>query len=381
MIVKRVLLVHASSDLYGAGKVALETIRALKKAGVFVIVGLSSEGPLCQEIEKLGCKVEIISLGTIRRKYLTPKGLVNRFFSVKKSLKQINEICERNQIDTIYTSTTAIITGALYKRKHKSVNHIWHVLEITPGPRPLLKFYAYLLKKYTNLAFGVSGAVVAHWKGVDHKIPMVRLFNSFSYQGHLGPNDLREELGFQDSDIVIGMIARVHFWKGQEYFLQIAESLTKKYDHLKFVLVGDAFPGYEYLYDEIRDSIEQKGLGEVTLDLGYRTDVEKILNMLDVFVLPSTQPDPLPTSLLEAMAAGKAIVATNHGGAPEMLVDGESGYLIPYNDSSKAAETLAKFIENRDEAKRLGENAKVRVREMFSREGYEKNLLEALSNL
>ena len=51
MIVKRVLLVHASSDLYGAGKVALETIRALKKAGVFVIVGLSSEGPLCQEIE------------------------------------------------------------------------------------------------------------------------------------------------------------------------------------------------------------------------------------------------------------------------------------------------------------------------------------------
>ena len=68
------------------------------------------------------------------------------------------------------------------------------------------------------------------------------------------------------------MVARVNLWKGQFYFLEIASLLKKKFPNLHFVMAGDAFPGYEYLYDEVRDLTQKLGLEDSVTNLGFRLD-------------------------------------------------------------------------------------------------------------
>jgi glycosyltransferase involved in cell wall biosynthesis len=92
---------------------------------------------------------------------------------------------------------------------------------------------------------------------------------------------------------------------------------------------------------------------------------------LDVFVLPSILPDSFPTVILEAMAAGKPVVATRSGGASEMVVEGKTGYLIPIENIEKGIEALEKLIQDTELRQRFGEAGKKRVLSEFSLEAFE----------
>jgi glycosyltransferase involved in cell wall biosynthesis len=96
---------------------------------------------------------------------------------------------------------------------------------------------------------------------------------------------------------------------------------------------------------------------------------------LDIFVLPSILPDPFPTVVLEAMAAGCAVVATNHGGATEMIESGKEGLLIPWNDAKAAATIMKPIIENAAQRKAMGAAAAKKVRAQFSVASFEKRML------
>jgi glycosyltransferase involved in cell wall biosynthesis len=98
-------------------------------------------------------------------------------------------------------------------------------------------------------------------------------------------------------------------------------------------------------------------------------------------VLPSTLPDPLPTVVLEAMAACRPVVATAHGGALEMVADGETGYLIPYNDAEQAFLIMEPLICNHDLRVDMGTKGGERVRSLFSREAYKTKMLSTLRDL
>jgi len=101
---------------------------------------------------------------------------------------------------------------------------------------------------------------------------------------------------------------------------------------------------------------------------GYRSDVPDILAASDICVLPSTLPDSFPTVVLEAMAAGKPVVATNWGGSREMVVDGETGYLVPVDDASVMADRLRLLAEYPDLRRQMGEAGQRRAEELFTRE-------------
>lgn len=380
MAFKRILILHSSPDLYGAGRVAFESIKALKEEGHFVILALSSEGPLKEIVESVGCEVRIIPLATIRRKYLNFTGLINRIVNLKKSLSALKKLKDEFAIDTIYSNTAGIITGTVFSGKHK-LNHIWHVHEIIPGPKLLLRFYAYLMTRNGDCLITVSDATKAHWEKINSRLSMNRLYNGFEFDAFSGENNFRSELGVSKNTVLVGMVARVHFWKGQEYFIEIAHHLNQKNKSVKFVMVGDAFPGYEYLYDKIDKSKSKYGLNEVIFDLGYRTDVDKILDAIDIFVLPSILPDPLPTTVLEAMTAGKPVVATSHGGASEMVIEGKTGFLIPWDNARKAADKIEPLIANQELRFDMGMAGQIRVKKRFSKELYKENLLEILNSI
>lgn len=375
----RVLLLHSSSDLYGAGKILLVVTEILQQAEHTPIVALSGHGPLADALQTQGVQVHFIPLGILRRKYATISGIWNRIHTLRKAYLSLQQLIQEEKIELLYSNTTAVLVGAWLQRR-LGIRHVWHIHEILPQ-KWLSRFIGYWIQRRSDAVIVVSDAVAKHWQQYIRSEQLLRIYNGIDYSPYTptGDNKLRATILPEGKSILVGMIGRVHHWKGQDYFLEIASHLTKQYPSVHFIMVGDAFPGNEYLYDRLTQLKEAYQLKEHVTDLGYRTDIPDILQALDIFILPSIAPDPFPTVLLEAMASSKPVAATAHGGATEMIEPNQSGVLIPWNDAAKAATLIAPLINNAATRISIGQAARNRVIKTFSKEAFRIALLKTLS--
>lgn len=370
-----ILFLHSSSDLYGASKILIAVTELCKEKQHKVTVLLSEKGALSDQLTQLGSEVIIVDLGILRRQYLNIGGLFNRATTILKAYYTIRQICTAQKVDLIYSNTTGVIVGVLVASALK-IKHIWHVHEIIEKPTILYRFISLLLNKNNNKSIAVSQAVKNHWTKYVAASKITVLYNGVDYWLFEDTKTtFRKEQNIKEDAIVIGMMGRVHFWKGQDYFLKIAGQLHKKFTDVVFVSVGDAFPGYEYLYDNLNKIIKEEKLEGVVKQVHYRSDIQNIYNALDIFVLPSLLPDPAPAVVTEAMACGLPVVVTNQGGAIEMIEDGISGIIIPINDATIAAQKMASLLQNESERKLMGDNAKKRIIHHFSRKHFNVQLI------
>ena len=374
-----ILILNNTSDLYGGSRILLIVVQILKEGKHTPILVLSEDGPLVPELEKIGVEIHIIRLGILRHKYMNPRGILNRMVVSTAAWKSLSKLIEGRQIDLVYSNTIGVLIGAFFA-KRKKIRHIWHVHEITLKPMPFVKLIAYLFKKYTDQIIVVSEAVKNHWAKYVDPAKLERVYNGIEttlFENTTGK--LRTELNIPEDRLLIGMIGRVNNWKGQDYFLEIASTLLKDHSNLQFIMVGDAYPGNEHLYEQLNNNLLNPALQGRVTNLGYRTDIANILNSLDIFVLPSILPDPFPTVILEAMASGKPVVATNHGGATEMILDGETGILIPYNNAVEAAKKITGIIIAEGKRKTMGLQAAERIRNHYSLKSFHDAILRTVS--
>ncbi|MDO6439633.1 glycosyltransferase family 4 protein [Cyclobacterium sp. 1_MG-2023] len=376
---KRVMMLHGSSDLYGASKIFLFTASILKESGVYVIVILSEEGPLADELRKLGVQVKLIRLGIIRRKYFNAKGLINRVKVIFKAYKQLGELAKAENITHIYSNTAAVWVGAFLSRV-KGYTHVWHLHEIIVKPKFFSLWMGKLVQYNSDRVIVVSQAVKNHWEKYVSGNKLQLIYNGIDYNPYLCQSvGLRKELGIPEEAMVIGMIGRVNSWKGQEYFLEISEELNKKFLNLYFLLIGDAFPGEEHLFEGLEQRILEKEFSDRIYNLGFRKDISDVLATMDIFILPSILPDPFPTVILEAMAAAKPVVATAQGGALEMIDHGTTGYHIPLHKASESAAIIGDLIGNKSQINRIGKEARKSVVGNFSLSKYRQEILSIFS--
>jgi glycosyltransferase involved in cell wall biosynthesis len=125
------------------------------------------------------------------------------------------------------------------------------------------------------------------------------------------------------------------------------------------------FAGRGQLEAELKEQVCRLGLDKRVHFLGLRQDIPRILALLDIFVLPSLS-EGLSMAILEAMIAGKPVVATGVGGNPELVLDGETGFLVPPRDSQALAASVAALLMNRQQAVQFGEQGKRRAEGQFS---------------
>ena len=374
-----ILMLHGSSDLYGASKIFLVTAKTLQEGGRNVVVVLSEDGPLVRELNEIDIEVRLVRLGIVRRKYFNGSGIRNRIRVMKNAYQSLKTLAIEEEITHLYSNTAAVWVGAFLSKK-LGLRHIWHLHEIILKPSWFSFTLGRMINRYSDEVIVVSEAVRNHWKKHVFEDKLRLVYNGIDYYPYLCEvQDLRESLGIPKEARVIGMIGRVNSWKGHEYFLEISEELNKKFIDLYFILVGDAYPGDERLYEGLENKILKKEFKEKILNLGLRTDIPRILATLDVFILPSTLPDPFPTVILEAMAAQKPVVATAHGGALEMVEEGISGYHIPWDDPKQAAFRISTLLENKNLLQEMGLNARKRVLENFSLTSFGEKMLKIFS--
>jgi glycosyltransferase involved in cell wall biosynthesis len=163
---------------------------------------------------------------------------------------------------------------------------------------------------------------------------------------------LRERLGISPGDPVVGIVAHILPHKGYDDLVQALALLQEKLPHVKCLIVGGV-PRESYLR-ELLQRAERLSVRDRFILAGFQEDVVPFLHAMDVCVLPS-RTEGLPITILEAMAAGKPVVATAVGGVPEVVRNGETGLLTPPGDPGRLAEAVLRLLEAPILARTMGD--------------------------
>ena len=164
--------------------------------------------------------------------------------------------------------------------------------------------------------------------------------------------EIRKRLGW-DSRTIVGTVARLQRGKGQDVFLKVAARLAVRFPEARFLVVGGAIIGIEGAYEqELRELADSLGLGQRVRFAGHQADPYPWIDALDVVVHASSG-EGFGLSLVEAMALGKPLVATNRGGPAEIVEHERSGLLVPEASADRLTDAVARVLDDRALAQRL----------------------------
>ena len=215
----------------------------------------------------------------------------------------------------------------------------------------------------------------------DHQ--MHRIYNGIATEHFrtLVRGTLRMELKMPAEAVLVGMVGNVRGPKGQEHFIRAAQRIARQEPSVHFIICGDLHPT---LAPPLFALVNKLGLQEKVHFLGFRSDVPHVLADLDVFVLPSTS-EGFPLVVLEAMATGRAVVATRCGGAEEVVEHEQTGLLVPVGDDQAIAESVIRLLLNPQMRARLARSGQRLCEKNFSMrmmiESYEALYAESLANV
>lgn len=197
---------------------------------------------------------------------------------------------------------------------------------------------------------GAPGQVAVLPLGLD----LGRFLDAESHAGAL-----RRELGVDDRRPLIGIVARLVPIKRHEDFIAAAARVAARIPEALCLVVGDG-----ERRAELEALVRRHGLEERVRFLGWRRDLDRLYADLDVVVLTSAN-EGSPVSLIEAMAAGRAVVATAVGGVPDLVEHGVSGLLGPPGDPASTAEAIVTLLGDPERRRAMGEAGRKRVRDAY----------------
>ncbi|MFW5984723.1 MAG: methyl-accepting chemotaxis protein [Halanaerobiaceae bacterium] len=173
--------------------------------------------------------------------------------------------------------------------------------------------------------------------------------------GEQKKNNIKRELGINNK-FVISMIARLEPMKGHEFLFDSLAPLLKTYSSVVCLIVGDGS-----LEEELQNKVANLGIEDQVKFLGYRTDIPELLSVTDLAVLTSEKEGMPPRIVMEAMAASKAVVATDVVGNQPLINEGENGYLVDFGDTAELTEKMSVFVENPDQAVEFGRESRKHI--------------------
>ena len=352
---KNILFVHSSSEMYGSDRSLLNIVKQINKDEFNVYVVLPCPGPLVdamREIPKVN--VEVFEVAVLRRKNLSIKGGIQYIKEFCGSYNYLKKFIKKCKIDIVDTNTAVVFPGAI-AAKHAKIKSVWHIREIIKSnlENTVISF---IMNRYADVVIANSKATGVALKVNQKKVKVV--YNAVEESADVIP--------IEHEDFVVGMAGRINRWKGQKLLTDVAEIVCKTYPNTKFYIAGEAYMGEEYLKEELINYIASKKLSDNVILLGQVNDMSSFYKSLDVFALPSTQPEPFGLVVIEAMEYGLPVVATNHGGPTEIVSEGQDGFLVDYNGPEEMAERIMRLIADAELCKTMGAKGQMKKRQVFS---------------
>jgi len=350
---ENILFVITKLELGGAQKHLLSLIKRLNKEKFRIFLFTARNGLLVEEAAKIP--------GIVFRK--------SRF--LERSINPINDLCSLfeirqfiidNQISIVHThSSKAGVLGRL-AAKSAGVKFILHTIHgwsfndyQSLLMRKIVIWLESYLAKFTDKLIAVSK--YDKRKGLDNHIGDEKKYELIRYgikqEDFSAANvDLKKEFGIKDTDLAVVTVTCLKPQKSPQDFLKLAYIVGKAIPNVKFILVGDGI-----LRCETEKLIRKLKLDKSVILAGWRQDVPELLATADLFVLTSLW-EGLPICVLEAIAAGRPVIATNTGGVSEVIVDNESGFLVSVGDMGQMAKKTIVLLKDRILRQRLSGYAK-----------------------
>lgn len=345
---KTILFIHQSADLYGSDRVMLALVTGLNHEEFMPIVILPTDGPLLHELVAAGVECHVLPIARLSRATLSPRGLLGLPAILIKSIRAINRALRGRRVDLAHSNTLAVLSGAVWARWNH-IPHVWHVHEIILHPKIVRKAYALLLSWFADLIICVSHAakdnLLQEKKSLINKIQVV--WNGLTREKSFDVDAVRQyrqQLAINQSDVLVALLGRINRLKGQRILVEAAGILWQQgVRNLRFVIVGSVVPGQENFLDALQQAIDSSPAKQCILLEPFTHDVWSILDACDIAVIPSTEPESFGMVALEAMASSKPVIASNHGGLSEIMVQDETGLLVAPGDALALAAALKKL--------------------------------------
>jgi glycosyltransferase involved in cell wall biosynthesis len=341
----------------------LNQLKDLKNAG-YDVTGISSSGEHVECIEVAGIRHIAVPM---TRRASTPAADV-------RSLVALYQIIRQHQFDIVHTHTPkAGLLGRLAARLARvsvvvHTSHGFIFQDHTPAPsRQLIIALEKLGAACCDLVLSVNHEDVqtAIREGIcaaEKVMPLgdggigidLSRFDPTRFsQEYVRSNRL--ELGIPAEGKVVGFVGRLVREKGVLELLEAAQRIYRDDRNTRFLIVG---PVDSEKSDAITPSaVHEYGLAEACIFTGRRHDVENLMSLMDIFVLPSYR-EGLPVVLLEAAAMGVPVVATRIRGCREAVEEGRNGLLVPAKDASALYESISRLLNNPVEARWMGEEGR-----------------------
>jgi glycosyltransferase involved in cell wall biosynthesis len=356
----RVLFIDHCARMSGGEIALLRTARALPDVDAHVLT--FEDGPLLAALGAAGVTSEIVAMPErtrdLRRADVGARLPWRAALDSGAQVVRLARRFRRVRPDVVHTnSLKASLLGGLAARLAR-VPCVWHVrdhVDTDAMPRPAVTLVRALARRLPSAVIANSESTLATLHLPEHGGPLRRVVPDPVPDDFFAsrPDESRGET----RDLVVGMVGRIAPWKGQGVFLD-AFALAFPGDGVHARIVGDALFGEDDYRDDLRARAERLGIADQVEFRGFRTDVRAELADLDVLVHASVTAEPFGQVVVEGMAAGLAVVASDAGGPAEIIDSGHDGVLVPPGDRDALATALRELATDPDLRAQLGRHAR-----------------------
>ena len=371
----RVLVAHPFPDLYGADRMLLQALRALRSRGTEVTVVVPEPGPLLPTLAEAGIAVVVAPFPVVRRAAVSPRGLARLAAGLPGDLARLHHLLGAQRPDALYVNTLTLPhwLAAARLARLPVICHVREAPEDLPGlARKALAAPLLLATRVVANSHATARHLARSWPSLARRTSVVH--NGLDFPGpcpppapHPGPARL----------LVAGRISPT---KGQDVALEAVARLVAERRDVVLEVVGSTFRGYEWFQDGLRRRAEELGIAERVRFLGFRAPLWETYASADVVLVPSRS-ESFGNVAVEAMAMARPVVATRVGALPDLVDHGATGLVCAPADPAGMAAAVARLLDDAEAAGAIGQRASSSVRRRFPYERFERDFLEVVDEV
>jgi glycosyltransferase involved in cell wall biosynthesis len=364
----KILFLDQFSELGGAQQTLLDTVDAVQRNGWHAHVLLPGRGPLVEKLQSFGVPVGEISCGPYQAGNKTAADSLRFALDLKPQIRAIHAASAQNDFDLIYVNGPRLLpAAALASRGATPV--VYHAHSHVYGMAARLVRWG--IRRARATVIGCSNSVL---EPLRRRAGVQRV--------HVVSNGVRDagyhERAFgADGKWRIGVIGRIAPDKGQLEFAGAAAILSRELPGVRFVICGATQFGESSGYF---DAVRQQARGLPIEFMPWQPDVGPVLGELDLLVVPSKR-EGMARIIVEAFSAGVPVVAFPAGGIPEVVEDGETGFLTRGFSIEALASRIREAIATPDELRRVASNARQAWARLYTISAYQKHITQLIEHL
>ena len=374
-----VLFVSHDTGMWGAQRTLLTLLSGINRRQYSPLLIVPYEGLMSRMAAEFGIPVFVKQLvhwvpgSFVKSRRQCIRHLYRFFLTLHQRCRALERLIVDHEIDLVYTNTVTCVEGAIAARR-AGIPHVWHIHEpITRNSElsPLLPYWCYLaaIKFLSRSVIFPSRALAQDYPRLVRKasivyngLPSTPLRDRFNAQ-----TQVMKDLGIDTGAKIVAVVGGLHERKDHLTFLAAAAKVAQTVENVVFLIVGSGRESYTNL---LRQRIQDLQLDSKVRLLGWwQGDIHDLLAAIDVLVISSEQ-ESFGLTAIEALAMETPVVATRCGGPEEILVDGETGLLVPVKDPCALADAIVRLLMGPELARRMGKKGRIHILECFGLDRY-----------